>query len=61
MIRGYDMPIKVSVENGKMIVQMVECQQCGWLGPENAMSAMTSDMEPGCPSCYGTDFMEVNE
>ena len=40
---------------------IIECQTCGWEGPDDVLVAPTSAMEPGCPSCYGTDFLEVEE
>lgn len=37
---------------------ILECQTCGSLVNEDEMTAPFSDMEPGCPSCGGGDFLE---
>ncbi len=39
---------------------MVECQTCTWEGEEDELVAPRSDLEPGCPSCGGTDFLDVD-
>ena len=42
-------------------VTKIECMTCGWIGNDDEMEAINSDMEPGCPSCWGNDFMEVED
>lgn len=53
----------VQGENGEAMekVKQVECQTCGWVGPYDSMAAQFSDMDPGCPVCWGTDFLDVEE
>lgn len=40
---------------------MIECQTCGWTGSEDDLEAPFSDIEPGCPVCWGNDFMDVED
>ena len=40
---------------------MIECQTCGWTGEEEELTAPFSGSEPGCPSCGGTDFLDVED
>jgi len=39
----------------------IECQTCGWVGSDDNLVAQFSDMEPGCPQCSGTDFLEQGD
>ena len=39
--------------------EKIECQTCGWIGTYDDLIAPTSDLEPGCPSCLGADFLDV--
>jgi len=36
-----------------------ECQSCGTIVQPSDKTASTSDREPGCPNCGGTDFLEA--
>lgn len=37
----------------------IECMSCGWIGTDRQLESLTSAMEPGCPSCRGTNFEDV--
>jgi len=37
----------------------IECQQCGWVGEYSDLIAPTSDIEPSCPNCLSSDFLDV--
>ena len=39
----------------------IECQTCGWVGENKDLVAVRSDLEPGCPECGSTDFLDVEE
>ena len=39
----------------------IECQTCGWEGEDDKMVAQTSDVEPGCPGCGGTNFLDIED
>jgi len=36
----------------------IECQICGWIGTEDEKTSPYSGIEPGCPSCLGTNFLD---
>lgn len=40
---------------------IIECQTCTWTGEEDELIAPFSGLEPGCPHCEGTDFLDVEE
>ena len=40
----------------------IECQVCGWVGVDGAdLIAPWSGMEPVCPRCWGSDFLDWEE
>ena len=38
----------------------LECMTCGWIGEEDELECPGND-EPGCPKCFNTDFLDVEE
>ena len=38
---------------------MIECQTCGWIGEMMELEAPLSEIEPGCPSCGSTNFLDI--
>jgi len=39
----------------------IECQQCHWVGDHSDLIAPTSDIEPSCPNCLSSDFLDVED
>jgi len=42
---------------------MIECQNelCAWIGTEDELEAPLSAMEPCCPYCRGSDFLDLDD
>jgi len=40
---------------------MIECVCCGWEGSDTVLVMPFSDSEASCPSCYGDDFIELDD
>jgi hypothetical protein len=40
-------------------MNQIECQTCGWEGYDSQLVAQFSDQEPGCPSCSGSDLLDL--
>jgi len=51
----------IDCEEYKPFPPKIECQNCGWVGFDYSLVCPTSASEPGCPSCGGTDFVDVED
>ena len=40
--------------------ELEECQTCGWVCYPWDRVAITSALEPGCPMCGGSDFLDYD-